>query len=395
MRLQKWAGVVIAMSLLGQQILAAGCANQGATFRGTFKIGLVAPFSGMNSAIGYNMLFAAKLAISEWNDSDRLKGYRIELLAQDDRIEAVAGLTQAKKMSLDYDVLGVVGHPSSASAFAAAAAYSKAGLAMITTEASADTLSTGDYPGVFRLSASDSQVQAETIKFISTTLKAQKLAVVADPQAEHSRFSDQLNEKLLISRMSSIISETLKPDQTDFSGLAQRMAASAPQVVVFKGDYLNAGSLLSQMRLSKVGSAYIADIGSLNALFLKTAGNSAEGSYLIAPALSPTDIPSAAGFVLAYRAISGLDPLPSAALTYDGVNLILTAFERSLNGTPDGARPDRQSVIQAIGVLRDYPGLSSNITFDQNGGVRGAKVYFYRITGLRFPGEMVKPANAS
>ncbi|MBI2863283.1 MAG: branched-chain amino acid ABC transporter substrate-binding protein [Chloroflexi bacterium] len=393
MRLLKWAGAAIAGVLLAQSIFAGGCANLGATFRGTFKIGLVAPFSGANSATGYNMLFAAKLAINQWNETDRLKGYRAELLAQDDRNESLAGLTQARKMALDPDILGVVGHPSSASALAAAAAYGNAGLALITTEASADALAAGDYPAVFRLSASDSQVQTETLRFITTALKAQKLAVVSASSAEDVRFADRLKDKLRTVGLTSFFSQTLKPDQTEFSDLAQRLAVAAPQAVVFKGDYLNAGAFLSQMRLAKFGGAFLADAGSPNALFMKAAGDSAAGSYIVSPAPNPTDIPSAAGFVQAYRAYSGQDPLPSAVLTYDAVNLLLTAIQRGLEGGPVGARPNREAAIQSLRRLRDFPGLSATINFGPNGGNLNSRVYFYRITSSRFPGEMYKVSN--
>ena len=94
--------------------------------------------------------------------------------------------------------------------------------------------------------------------------------------------------------------------------------------------------------------------------------------------------PEAAGFVKAFRALSGSDPLPGALLTYDAVNMLLTAVEQGMDGLQG---PTRQSVMAKLSSMHDYPGLSSTISFDKTGAASQPKVYFYRITGQRFPGE--------
>ncbi|MCL5959843.1 MAG: branched-chain amino acid ABC transporter substrate-binding protein [Chloroflexi bacterium] len=384
LRSMKWAAALVVALVLAQQIALGGCMNPSATFRGTFKIGLIAPFSGQNSNIGYNMLFAAKLAIKEWNESDRLKGYRIELIAQDDRNEAPMGLAQAKKMILDGDVIGVVGHPSNASALAAGEAYGSAGLTMITTEATADGLSADSFRTTFRLSAADSKVLSDTVRFLTGALKTRRLAIIAEPTLEHVKYADRLYEMTKVDGLSLTFGEPLKPEQTDFSDIARRMSWTTPQTVFFRGDYLSAGSLLNQMRLQRMSSAYLVDMGSVNPLFLKLAGNSADGAYIVSLAPNPTDIPSATAFVQNYRALSGLDPLPSAVLAYDATNIVLTAVERSLKGQE---APSRAGVLASLQDKEPFPGLASAITFDESRSIVDPKVYFYHVAGLRFPGD--------
>ncbi len=51
------------------------------------KIGLVAPFEGRYRPIGYEAIYAARLAIREINARGGINGHRIELVALDDRGE--------------------------------------------------------------------------------------------------------------------------------------------------------------------------------------------------------------------------------------------------------------------------------------------------------------------
>ncbi len=100
----------------------------------TLKIGLVAPFEGLDRAMGYEALFAVKLALQERNAVGGIKGYQIELVALNDFNDPTEAQVQAKALLADPDVLGVVGHLSSATTMAAQPIYQAAGLAVCTPE---------------------------------------------------------------------------------------------------------------------------------------------------------------------------------------------------------------------------------------------------------------------
>ncbi|MDP2662658.1 MAG: ABC transporter substrate-binding protein, partial [Dehalococcoidia bacterium] len=141
----------------------------------TIKVGLVAPFSGRDAAAGYNMLYAAKLALKEWNDRGGVGGYGIELVAQDDRNEAEMGAVQARKMALDSQVMGVVGHPSRESALAATPVYREAGLPVLVTGAAVPEQDGG--PPVFQLGPTESELAQETVRF-AVAQGARRLAIL-------------------------------------------------------------------------------------------------------------------------------------------------------------------------------------------------------------------------
>ncbi len=74
------------------------------------KIGLAAPFEGRYRAIGYEAIYAARLAIREINAAGGIGGYRVELFVLDDGGDPAMAIEQARKMAIDPQVIAVIGH---------------------------------------------------------------------------------------------------------------------------------------------------------------------------------------------------------------------------------------------------------------------------------------------
>ena len=114
------------------------------------KIGFVAPFEGRYRTIGYEAIYAARLAIREINTQGGIHGWRVELVAVDDGGEADKALMAARQLALDPQVAAVVGHYRPDSTAAALPVYCAAGLPVIaiesTSRACTDTLNIGSAP---------------------------------------------------------------------------------------------------------------------------------------------------------------------------------------------------------------------------------------------------------
>jgi ABC-type branched-subunit amino acid transport system substrate-binding protein len=95
--------------LLWLSSIVAACAFPGSTAP-VIKIGLVAPFEGRYRPIGYEAIYAARLAIREINAQGGLRGYRIELVALDDKGDPELAIEQARQLAIDPQVMAVIGH---------------------------------------------------------------------------------------------------------------------------------------------------------------------------------------------------------------------------------------------------------------------------------------------
>lgn len=112
-------------------VLLAACA---ASTQPVVKIGLVAPFEGRYRHIGYEAIYAARLAIREINARGGIDGHRIELVALDDRGEPEQAITATRQLVLDPQVVAVIGHLRPASSDAAMKVYCEAGLPVVILE---------------------------------------------------------------------------------------------------------------------------------------------------------------------------------------------------------------------------------------------------------------------
>ena len=100
-------GVRVGVGVLLACLLAA-CAS--ASTAPVVKVGLVAPFEGRYRAVGYEAIYAARLAVRETNAAGGVAGYRLELLALDDSGDPAMAIEQARKLAIDPQVVAAIGH---------------------------------------------------------------------------------------------------------------------------------------------------------------------------------------------------------------------------------------------------------------------------------------------
>jgi ABC-type branched-subunit amino acid transport system substrate-binding protein len=74
------------------------------------KIGFVAPFAGRHRDVGYDAIYAARLAVRQVNRAGGIGSYRLELVALDDGGEPALARQSAATLIVDPGVVAVVGH---------------------------------------------------------------------------------------------------------------------------------------------------------------------------------------------------------------------------------------------------------------------------------------------
>ena len=99
------------------------------------KIGLVAPFEGRYRDVGYEVIYAVRLAVREANAAGGLAGYGVELTALDDSGDPDAAAEQARKLGTDPQIAGVIGDWLDATTLSAAPVYVAEGIPLLATAA--------------------------------------------------------------------------------------------------------------------------------------------------------------------------------------------------------------------------------------------------------------------
>ena len=100
------------------------------------RIGLVAPFEGRQREIGYDLIYAARLCVRQWNGRGGVENYRVELVALDDGGDPERARRAAQSLGIDPAVVGVMGHWLAETTAAARPAYAQVGLPLIPVDKS-------------------------------------------------------------------------------------------------------------------------------------------------------------------------------------------------------------------------------------------------------------------
>lgn len=107
--------------------LLTGCASVDPVV----KIGLVGPFEGAHRAVGYDVIYSARLAVREVNQAGGIGGYRVALVALDDSGDVMLAEQTARALVLDPAVVAVIGHWRPGTTAVAAPIYAQAGVPFI------------------------------------------------------------------------------------------------------------------------------------------------------------------------------------------------------------------------------------------------------------------------
>lgn len=314
------------------------------------KIGLVAPFEGLHRPLGYEVLFGVKLALQERNLGPGLHGYRVELVALNDFDDPVEAQIQAKALVTDPDVLGVVGHLSTATTLAAMPVYQQANLAMSVPWTIAAAEPSSHRKGVVTVAASE----AETLTELSAVKRKMGIQHVLEVTG---------------SRLSNV------PVQA--------------QAVQLSGDAVAAGELILSLQQAGIDLPVLGQVEVGSPQLLQVAGKATNGLIFVSPGPGARHAADAETFIKKYTDLAGFSPGPRAVLAYDATNVLLDAIASVISA--GGQHPPGRSAISGVIAEVQHHGLSGDIVFDTQGQRVNAPVWVYRIVKEQYPGALVAP----
>ncbi len=356
--LARWLCVLLLLA-------GGGCTVPGST-KPIVKVGLVAPFEGLYRPLGYEVLYAVKLAIRERNAAGGVAGYMVELVALNDDNDPVMAAQRAREMAVDRDVVGVIGHFSNLTTLAALEEYRQAGLALITTAATADAVTESGYPNVYRLCARNDCLGQEAARYAVTGLGARRLAIVRGQDDVAAAFA------ATAARLGASVVSDVGANQADW---VEQMAAHDPDLIFFTSDAVEGASLIIQARQRGVEALFMgaSDWGSPK--LTQIGGTAAEGVFYVTGAPALEEIGGAAAFAAAYEALAGQPPGPQAILAYDATGVLLAAMARAIAAE---GQPSRTAVAAQLAKTH-FEGLTGPMAFDTRGDRLDPVIYIHRV----------------
>lgn len=114
------------------------------------KVGLVAPFEGEHRAMGYDVIYSARLAVREINEAGGINGVRVALVALDDGGDVEMARETAVSLVIDPAVVAVVGHFRPQTTAVAAEVYADEMPLIAAAQPPFRTVALADLPAAFR-----------------------------------------------------------------------------------------------------------------------------------------------------------------------------------------------------------------------------------------------------
>lgn len=322
------------------------------------KIAVVGPMTGDNAQYGQAFQKATELMAKKINSSGGINGSKINLEFMDDKNDPTEATNVAQRLADDPDVIGVIGHFSSAACIAAAPVYMKANLVEFSpSSSSAQFTKQGNY--MFRNINTQDTEGPLNAKFLVKELGKKNVAVIYQNNEWGITAKDGFEKEVKNLGGNITIEEPFTAGQTkDFTQILEKVKSTNPDVVYLAAMYAEAGLITQQAKQTNYNAQMAGSCALYNEQFIKLGGSSVEGFYL-GTNFYPGD-PSAAvkGFVEDFKNAYGAEPNQFAALAYDCLGMMAEALKKS--------GPDRAKLRDELAKIKDYSGATGVTSFNEN-----------------------------
>ena len=337
----------------------------------TVKIGASNPLKGPQAHLGKDNENGTRLAIDDANAQGlTIGGHKVhfELLTEDDGADPKTGTIVAQKFA-DMKVNGVIGHLNSGTTIPASRIYAEAGIPQISPSATNPKYTHQGFKTAFRVMTNDIQQGSEVGKYAGSKLGVKTVAIIDDASQYGQGLAGQFEEAAKAAGITVVAHEHTDDKATDFQAILTNVKAKTPDLIYYGGMDAQSGPMMKQVRTLGITSKFMTGDGGCTLEFLHNAGAASEGAYCSLPGRPLAEMPKGADFKQRFNAKYG-DIQTYAPYCYDAVMVMVDAMKRA-----DSTDPAKY--LTALSKT-DYDGVTSHISFDENGDLKGGLISVYQ-----------------
>ncbi|MDA8278427.1 MAG: branched-chain amino acid ABC transporter substrate-binding protein [Actinomycetota bacterium] len=330
------------------------------------SIGFFGALTGPNAQSGINIDNGVELAVSQYNQSAKIKVTLVNLDSQGDPDQA----SQLAQKAISDKLVAVVGPAFSGESFVADPILEQGQIVNVTPSATNPALAAEGWKYWHRIVGSDNAQGPAAAQFIVKRLGSTKVAVIDDGSWYGKSIANSVKSTLLTLSATVPTSQSINPAAPYYLSTVNAIISSGATSVFFGGYYDAAGRLLKQLRNAGFKGQFISDDGALDPKLISTAGNSAvSNTYATCPCGDVSTTVQGRAFTSAYQTMFRSAPGTYSAEGYDAANVILSAI-RAGNRTSNG--------INSYLASHTFTGITKRIQFSSNGDLKGGGIYVYQ-----------------
>jgi branched-chain amino acid transport system substrate-binding protein len=346
--------------------LAVGCKKEsgsggvGASGSGPIVVGEVGSMTGTEATFGTSSDRGIQLHVSEVNAEGGIKGRQVTVIALDDEGKPEEAATAATRLIASEHVTALLGEVASTRSLFMAPKCQAAKVPMVTPSSTNEKVTqVGDY--IFRACFIDPFQGYVMAKFATGTLKLTKAAVLKDVRNDYSVglakvFID--NFKKMGGQITD--EESFSNGDVDFKAQLTNIRNSNPEALYVPGYYTDVGLIARQAREVGFTGPLLGGDGWDSEKLYEIGGDALLGCYFSNHYSVDDPSPRIQQFVARFKkAYGGQLPDSLAAQAYDAAGMLFDAMKRA----QDLSGP---SIRDALAQTKNYPGVTGDITMDQN-----------------------------
>jgi branched-chain amino acid transport system substrate-binding protein len=346
----------------------------GFSWAGTIKIGLMCPLTGSWASEGQDMKQIVELLAEDLNAKGGLLGNDVEIVIGDDGGDPRTAALSAQRLST-MGIVAVIGTYGSAVTEASQNIFADFDIIQIANGSTSIRLTAKGLDKFFRTCPRDDEQGKVAVKTLES-MGFKRIAILHDNTTYAKGLAEEAKKLLAPSSAEVVFYDAMTPGERDYNSILMKMKSAKPEVVFFTGYYPEAGLMLRQKKEMNWDVPFIGGDATNNPQLVEIAGkDAAEGFYFLSPPVpQDLDTPEADAFLKSYAKKYNAEPGSVwAVLSGDGFLAITTAIRNTKSTDPD--------VLAAYlhTQLKDMPGLTGKISFDDQGDRIGDLYRLYQV----------------
>lgn len=336
----------------------------------SIKIGVNAPLTGDIPKVGEGTKFAAEMWLEEMGGKMTVGGneYTVELVIEDNESKGESAAAVNTKLITQDEVLVIVGPQASKQAVPAGAVANDLETPMISPW-STNPNTTLNRPWVFRTPFLDPFQGPVVANFVSEEFGFTKAGVLYDIASDYPKGLAEFFHKGWedVHGAGSVVAyESFTTGDTDFSAQLTKIINAGAEFI-FAPQYYNEIALIVQQtqELGFEGPIVGSDSWG-SAELMNLCGDDCKGLFFSTHYAAEGATGATKEFIDKYNAKYGYVPDDVGALTWDAFNIVKKAIEDCGNITGD-IDADRKCVRDAMANIQEFPGITGNMTFTEEG----------------------------
>lgn len=335
--------------------------GQDQTLKGNIIIGAVYPLTGGAASWGVPAKEGIELAVSEINNNGGISGRKVEVIYEDSKMDPKEGVTAVQKLINVDGVKYILGDIVSGVVLATAPIIEQNRVLNIVQGSNPDITDAGDY--IFRNWASDSFQAKNMARYAYTEAGYRKMAVVNVNTAYGNGLGDSFKKEFEKLGGKISVKENYVDETKDFKTILLKVKTKDSVDAIYLAPN-PAEAVIVVKQIKEAGLTLPILAGDVMQEFAKGADSKLfEGIIYSTPLFSVEDSLAkefATKYEIFFNKKSAMTVV--SAHTYDAMNILAKAMRETKS-------TDVEKVKNYIYQIKNYPGVSGDTTFDQNGDV--------------------------